>query len=165
MNTAYIALGSNLDHPLRQLRQARSAISDLRLTELLRCSSVYQTDPLGYADQPDFYNAVCAVATDLSPQALLSALQGIEHTQGRVRLHGKNGPRTLDLDILLYADQVVKQPDLVIPHAHMLERAFVIIPLLEIAPDLIVPGAGPLQGYLKSVKNQGIRKLQKSWRG
>jgi len=94
MNTAYIALGSNLDHPLRQLRRARSSIDHLPETELVHCSSVYQTEPLGYADQPDFYNAVCAVVTDLSPQALLSALQQIEYAQGRERLHGKNGPRT-----------------------------------------------------------------------
>ncbi len=165
MVTAYIALGSNLDDPMDQLYRARSAISELPETVLKHCSSIYRTKPVGYAAQPDFLNAVCAVETALSPQALLAKLQHIEQAQGRKRLPGRNGPRTLDLDILLYADRVIAQPDLEIPHARMLERAFVIMPLLEIAPHLEVPGAGPLRGYLIRVKDQGIEKLQGSWRG
>ena len=138
---AFIGLGSNLDDPPSQLHRAFSAIAKLPDTQLLAQSSLYRSAAVGYTDQPDFINAVAKVATELTPQALLQALLQIEHQQGRERTF-RNAPRILDLDVLLYDDLQLDEPGLTIPHPQMHLRAFVIQPLLEIAPDASIPGIG-----------------------
>lgn len=144
MNKVYIALGSNLEHPQAQLTaalQALNALSDSRLTAV---SSFYQSKPLGPQDQPDYVNAVACLETSLAPLALLDELQRIEHEQGRVRLR-RWGERTLDLDILLYADHIIQSERLTVPHYDMHQREFVIIPLVEIAPHLVLPNGQSIQ--------------------
>ena len=144
MNKVYIALGSNLEHPQAQLTaalQALNALSDSRLTAV---SSFYQSKPLGPQDQPDYVNAVACLETSLAPLALLDELQRIEHEQGRVRLR-RWGERTLDLDILLYADHIIQSERLTVPHYDMHQREFVIIPLVEIAPYLVLPNGQSIQ--------------------
>ena len=144
MNKVYIALGSNLANPQAQLTaalQALNALSDSRLTAV---SSFYQSKPLGPQDQPDYVNAVACLETSLAPLALLDELQRIEHEQGRVRLR-RWGERTLDLDILLYADHIIQSERLTVPHYDMRQREFVIIPLTEIAPHLVLPNGQSIQ--------------------
>ena len=144
MNKVYIALGSNLANPQAQLTaalQALNALSDSRLTAV---SSFYQSKPLGPQDQPDYVNAVACLETSLAPLALLDELQRIEHEQGRVRLR-RWGERTLDLDILLYADHIIQSERLTVPHYDMHQREFVIIPLVEIAPHLVLPNGQSIQ--------------------
>lgn len=137
MMRAYIGLGSNLDNPLQQLKQAIDAIALLPAVEMIAVSPWYKTAPVGYQDQPDFINGVVAIDTMLDPQALLLALQAIENAQGRVRdKNNRNGPRTIDLDILLYGDQRVNMPGLTIPHPRMYERDFVMRPLSDLCPEL-----------------------------
>jgi 2-amino-4-hydroxy-6-hydroxymethyldihydropteridine diphosphokinase len=136
MPDAYIALGSNLDDPARQLRAAAAALS--ALGEIAAASSLYETEPVGFRDQPAFLNAVLLLRTDLPPQALMRALLRIEQAQGRQRRQ-KDGPRTLDLDILFYGGAVIDEPGLRIPHPRLHERRFVLAPLAEIAPDLLHP--------------------------
>jgi 2-amino-4-hydroxy-6-hydroxymethyldihydropteridine diphosphokinase len=138
---AYVALGSNLDDPQRQLQSGFAAIARLPQTQLVARSSLYASAPVGYADQPDFVNAVAAIRTSLTPRALLDALLAIERVHGRVR-EFPNAPRTLDLDLVLYGERVVHEPGLSVPHPRMLQRAFVLAPLAEIAPDAVVPGPG-----------------------
>jgi 2-amino-4-hydroxy-6-hydroxymethyldihydropteridine diphosphokinase len=142
MPTAYIALGSNLPSPAGTPRQTLDAAMD-RLSELGRVaarSSYYSTEPVGYANQPEFLNAAIALETSLEPQPLLEALLAIERDFGRDRSHGiPNGPRTLDLDLLLYGDAVVNTPTLQLPHPRMHQRGFVLQSLAEIAPELIHP--------------------------
>jgi 2-amino-4-hydroxy-6-hydroxymethyldihydropteridine diphosphokinase len=136
--TTYIALGSNLNHPISQLQTAIVALKQIAHSRIISVSRFYQTAAVGFIDQPDFINAVACLETTLSAQALLLALQKIENAQGRIRQQ-KNGPRTLDLDILLYGNETITEPKLTIPHPRMYERAFVLIPLLEIAPNLVLP--------------------------
>jgi 2-amino-4-hydroxy-6-hydroxymethyldihydropteridine diphosphokinase len=142
METAYIALGANLPSPAGSPRQTLDA-AILRLGELgnfTAQSSYYSTEPVGYADQPEFLNAAIAIETTLEPQPLLDCLLAIERDFGRDRSHGiPNGPRTLDLDILLYGDYVVNTQALQLPHPRMAQRSFVLLPLAEIAPELIHP--------------------------
>lgn len=138
INTAYVALGSNLNDPERQLHMAIDALSQLPQSRLIVVSSFYQTAPVGFIQQPDFINAVACIETTLAPSELFEYLQNIENAQGRQR-HQKNGPRTLDLDLLLYGMEVMNTPDLIIPHPRMHERAFVLVPLLEIAPEIVLP--------------------------
>jgi 2-amino-4-hydroxy-6-hydroxymethyldihydropteridine diphosphokinase len=132
---SYIALGANLGDAVMAVRQAMLSISALESTTLLRSSSLYRTAPVD-STGPDYINAVVEINTGLSPMALLDALQQIEQTAGRERLYF-NAPRTLDLDILLYGDVHVDSPTLVIPHPRMLLRAFVLVPLAEIAGDRV----------------------------
>ena len=144
---SYLGLGSNLEQPRRQLQQALAALRAHPDIELLRCSRLYGSKAVGPGNQPDYVNAVAAISTSLAPQSLLGVLQGIENDQGRQRLQHW-GPRTLDLDILLYGDWVVEHPDLRIPHPRLRERAFVLVPLLEIAPELRLPDGTSLRGLL-----------------
>ncbi|WP_417535004.1 2-amino-4-hydroxy-6-hydroxymethyldihydropteridine diphosphokinase [Marinobacterium stanieri] len=144
---AYIGLGSNLDNPLRQVQDALKELQQLPQTKLVAQSSVYRSDPVGPAGQPDYINAVAALETELAPELLLDALQAIEQAHQRVRkIHW--GPRTLDLDILLYNNQVIETERLIVPHAWMLERNFVLWPLAEIAPELQLPDGSALQQHL-----------------
>ncbi|MDA1188556.1 MAG: 2-amino-4-hydroxy-6-hydroxymethyldihydropteridine diphosphokinase [Chloroflexi bacterium] len=128
----FVALGSNIGEPRAHIEQALSELSGLG--ENLLASSLYETAPVGYRDQPNFLNGVCRFETTLSPQALLASIRDIETRHNRQR-DIPNGPRTLDLDILVYDDLVLDTPELKIPHPRMIERAFVLVPLAEIAPD------------------------------
>ncbi|KUJ87259.1 MAG: 2-amino-4-hydroxy-6-hydroxymethyldihydropteridine pyrophosphokinase [Halomonas sp. 54_146] len=134
---AYIGLGSNLASPIDQVRQALSELATLPLSQLVAASSLYASRPVGPQDQPDFINAVAALDTRLSPLALLDQLQALEQ-QHRRRRQRHWGPRTLDLDLLLYADEHIDTPRLRVPHPQMNARAFVLVPLAEIAPTLVV---------------------------
>ena len=132
MSTAFVALGSNLSDPPRQLRNAVQAIERLPGTRLIAASRVYRSAAVGPGTQPDYLNAVLRLATSLAPRALLDALQGIERAQGRERRE-RWGPRTLDLDLLLYDDRRIETGDLTVPHPRLAERNFVLYPLLEVA--------------------------------
>lgn len=149
MVTTYIGLGSNLENPVQQVKQAISELSQAAGLTLGKTSSLYRSPPLGPPDQPDYINAVAEIATDLSPEQLLLNLQGIEQRHGRIRGAEKWIARTLDLDILLYGDKIITMDGLVIPHCGLYERAFVLYPLQEIAPDdLEIPGHGMLSQLL-----------------
>jgi len=157
---ACIALGANIGEPLRQIEAGFTALAALPDTRLLVRSSLYRSAPVGYADQPDFINAVAIIETSLDPHALLDALLTIERVNGRVR-EFPNAPRTLDLDIVLYGDSVVQDPGLTIPHARMLERAFVMVPLAEVAPDMRVPGRGSVRDLAARVDAASVAQLQR----
>ncbi len=156
---AYIGLGSNLADPRGQLLAALEALGRLPMTRVTAASSLYASDPLGPADQPRYVNAVAALDTGLAPLALLDALQAIESEQGRVRKAERWGPRTLDLDILLYGDHVLDEPRLRVPHYHMHARAFVLYPLAEIAADLAMPDGRPLSAWLDDCPFNGLERL------
>jgi 2-amino-4-hydroxy-6-hydroxymethyldihydropteridine diphosphokinase len=158
MHLAYVALGANLADPVAQVSAALAALTRLPQTRLLRASSLYRTAPVGIHHQPDFINAVAAVETTLSPAALLSALFAVEAKFGR-RRDFHHAPRTLDLDLLLYDEQVIDSPQLRLPHPRMHLRAFVIAPLLEIAPDCRIPGRGLATAWLPAVSGQQIERL------
>jgi len=134
---AYIGLGANIGQPALALRQAMAAIAALPGTVLTRQSASYRSAPLD-AGGPDYLNAVVEVATGLTPEALLAALQDIERVAGRTRPY-PNAPRTLDLDLLLYGDAHIDTPSLTVPHPRMGQRAFVLVPLAEIAPERVSP--------------------------
>ena len=158
MPLAYIALGANLDDPLGQLRAALDAVAALPDSRMLRTSSFYRTAPVGAPGQPDYLNAVAVLETGLAPDDLLAALLEIEHDFGRRREY-RNAPRTLDLDLLLYDDAVIDRPHLQIPHPRLHLRAFVLVPLAEIAPELRLPGRGSVAAWLPAVTTQRIAKL------
>jgi len=160
MAAAYIGVGANLGEPAEQVRSAIAALGALAGTRLVAASSLYRSAPVGYAAQPDFVNAVAEIMTILEPAPLLAELLTIERRLGRVRSF-PNAPRTLDLDLLLYGDRVIKEPGLVVPHPRMHERAFVLVPLLEIAPDAAVPGKGHVAVLLAACKNQEVEKMGK----
>jgi len=154
---AYIALGSNLEEPKRQLQAGFAALARLPDTQLVAQSSLYRSAPVGYANQPDFVNAVAVIHTTLTPRALLDALLSIERMHGRVR-EFPNAPRTLDLDIALYGERVINEPGLTVPHPRMHQRAFVLAPLAEIAPDAHVPGHGRVRDLLAAVDVASVLK-------
>jgi 2-amino-4-hydroxy-6-hydroxymethyldihydropteridine diphosphokinase len=157
--TAYIGLGSNLANPIHQINQARQAITALAETEELAFSSLYASSPMGPQDQPDYVNAVMAIATKLSAVDLLRSLQAIEQQQGRVRTGMRWGARTLDLDLLLYGEQQIELPDLIVPHLGISQRAFVLYPLQEIAPALVIPRFGRLSQLIEHCPLAGLKKL------
>ncbi|GGP27290.1 2-amino-4-hydroxy-6-hydroxymethyldihydropteridine diphosphokinase [Silvimonas amylolytica] len=161
MNTlhrAFVALGANLDDPAAQLSAAVAALGQLPATTLVKCSRFYASAPVGYADQPDFVNAVAEISTALTPDELLQGLLQIESAQGRERTF-RNAPRTLDLDVLLYDSITRHDAHLIIPHPRMHERAFVLVPLAEIAPDVVIPGLGPATTFLGKVASQSLHPL------
>lgn len=147
MATAFVALGANLDDPEAQVKRGFDELGRLPETRVVARSSLYRTAPVGYTDQPDFVNAVARIETDLEPRALLQALLDTERRRGRVR-DIPQGPRTLDLDLLLYDALQMHEPGLTIPHPRMHERAFVLTPLVEIAPDCVIPGKGRAADWL-----------------
>lgn len=157
-HTAYIALGANLDDPQATVRLALAELAGLPLSHLCASSSLYRTAPVGIAGQPDFINAVARVATELDPDRLLDELFAIERRFGRIRAE-KNGPRTLDLDLLLYDAEVRDTPHLHLPHPRLHLRAFVVVPLTEIAPDCAIPGRGTAAAWQPAIANQKIVKL------
>jgi 2-amino-4-hydroxy-6-hydroxymethyldihydropteridine diphosphokinase len=154
---AYVGIGANLGDAQGNVRDAIARLGKLPGTRVASHSASYRTAPID-SSGPDYINAVACLDTELGPHALLAALQAIELDHGRERPY-RNAPRTLDLDLLLYGDQVIAAPDLVVPHQRMLERAFVLEPLLEIAPDIDVPGRGPARNFLASVSGQAITRL------
>jgi 2-amino-4-hydroxy-6-hydroxymethyldihydropteridine diphosphokinase len=155
---AHIGIGSNQDDPVRQVRDAFEELAALPSTRLAARSSLYRTAPVGGPDQPDFVNAVARVETALTPAALLQRLLAIEQRHGRVRGE-RYGPRALDLDLLLYADEVVGARGLQVPHPRMHERAFVLLPLEEVTPGLTIPGRGPVANLLPGLAGQRVERL------
>lgn len=154
---AFIGLGSNLDDPRMQLKNALREIDQTNDVALVRVSSFYETVPVGLADQPMFVNAVAEVVTTLSPFDLLAALQAIELGHARIRGE-RNGPRTLDLDILLFNDWALDEDGLVIPHPRMHLRAFVLAPLVEIAPSVYIPGCGVATTLFAALDRSGVTR-------
>lgn len=156
--TACIALGSNLDEPRTQVERGIAALAELPRTRLLARSRLYRTPPWGVTDQPDFINAVAVLESALAARSLLDALIAIEADAGRVR-GVRNGPRVLDLDLLTYGLGLVDEPGLVVPHPRLHERAFVLVPLAEVAPDLEIPGRGRVADLLARVDAAGCLPL------
>ncbi len=153
-----MGLGANLDDPGMQVLRAFDELARLPQTSLLARSSLWRSAPVGFADQPEYVNAVAKLETDLGAEALLAGLQRIEFEHGRARSFA-NAPRTLDLDLLLYGDQVSATPDLVLPHPRMHERAFVLEPLLEVEPDVVIPGHGSARAGLASLQGQARERI------
>ncbi|MBI4741015.1 MAG: 2-amino-4-hydroxy-6-hydroxymethyldihydropteridine diphosphokinase [Betaproteobacteria bacterium] len=155
---AFVALGANLADPVAQVRAAASALAGLPQTEVVRVSSLYRTAPVGICGQPDFINAVAGLETALAARELLAALFAVEARFGR-RRDFHQAPRTLDLDLLLFDEQTIDGESLVVPHPRMHLRAFVIIPLLEIAPGCRIPGRGRASAWAPAVAMQRIERL------
>jgi 2-amino-4-hydroxy-6-hydroxymethyldihydropteridine diphosphokinase len=159
LQTVYIGLGSNLQSPIEQLNTAKGSLAELPNSHLEMFSSLYQSEPMGPQDQNRYINAVAKLSTSLTPITLLDQLQGIENQQGRVRKIEQWGPRTLDLDLLLYGDRIINSERLTVPHYGMKERAFVIVPLLEIAPELQLPNGSHIVDIMGTLSTEGITKL------
>ncbi|ENR0231309.1 2-amino-4-hydroxy-6-hydroxymethyldihydropteridine diphosphokinase [Enterobacter bugandensis] len=151
MTLAYIAIGSNLASPLEQVNAAVQALGEIPQTRIVAVSSFYRTPPLGPQDQPDYLNAAVVLETTLDAETLLDNTQRIELQQGRVRKAERWGPRTLDLDIMLFGDEVINTERLTVPHYDMKNRGFMLWPLFEVAPDLIFPDDIPLKSILDSL--------------
>jgi 2-amino-4-hydroxy-6-hydroxymethyldihydropteridine diphosphokinase len=158
--TAYIGLGANIGEPLPRLREAMEALARLPDTRLIVCSSFYRSAPIGITQQPDFVNAVCTLDTGLSAAALLQHLLEIESEHGRMRGSQPGGPRTMDLDLLLYGTERVYGESLTLPHPRMHERRFVLLPLSEIAPTLEIPGRGRVAELLRSCGGQRVERME-----
>jgi 2-amino-4-hydroxy-6-hydroxymethyldihydropteridine diphosphokinase len=156
---AYVALGSNQEDPQGQVRSALLALDTLPRTRLVRHSSLYRTPPWGVTDQPDFINAVAELDTSLEPTALMQTLLETERQAGRTREGRRWGPRTLDLDLLLYGDRQLDAPGLTVPHPRIAERAFVLLPLAELDPNLCIPGQGKVEALLDNVDAGACRRL------
>lgn len=159
---AFVGLGGNLGDAAAFLREAFAALGRLPDTRMMRASRLYRTPAWGVTAQPDFVNAVAMIETALSAPTLLEYLLRIERDAGRQRLAGgadRWGPRTLDLDLLLYGDGVIDMPGLKVPHPHLHERAFALVPLLEIAPDIRIPGQGSAGDALAAMETSGIQGL------
>jgi 2-amino-4-hydroxy-6-hydroxymethyldihydropteridine diphosphokinase len=161
VHKAYIALGSNLKNPVLQVKQAFVALSQLTNSNLIQVSSLYQSEPVGYSNQPDFINAAAEISTTLSPTELLDALLAIEKQAGRERPFA-NAPRVLDCDLLCYDNVEMDSPKLTLPHPRMHLRGFVLLPLAEIAPDFSIPNHGNVVKLAQTHLNQGIQKLDTS---
>lgn len=158
MHAAYIGLGSNLENPEHQVRSAITTLGSRRELGLQRASSLYRSAPVGHAEQPDFVNAVALLATELAPEALLDVLLALEKDFGRERSF-RDAPRILDLDLLLYDKLQTEFPGLCLPHPRMHQRAFVLAPLVEIAPDCVIPGLGPAAQWLARAATQRVDRL------
>jgi 2-amino-4-hydroxy-6-hydroxymethyldihydropteridine diphosphokinase len=155
---AAIGLGGNVGDAAATLREALQALDRLPATRLLRASPLYRTPAWGKTDQPDFVNAAALVETTLGARALLDALLEVERRFGRRREAGPQwGPRVIDLDLLLYGDRAIDEPGLRVPHPHLHERAFALLPLADIAPDMPVPGRGPVRALLSQLDATGCR--------
>lgn len=160
---AYVGLGSNLDSPVDQVTRALEELSRLPRTRLVSASSLYRSAPMGPKDQPDFINAAAALLTRLEPHKLLAELQQTEDRHERIRAGTRWGPRTLDLDLLLFGDHRVAATGLVVPHPGIAERNFVLLPLDEIAPHLVVPGLGTVRKLRNELaaSNAGQARIEK----
>ena len=155
---AVVALGANLGDPVAQLRRAFGEVGALPATRLVARSALYRTAPVGFLEQPAFVNACALVETGLAPRELLEGLLAIERRHGRVR-DVPNGPRTLDLDIVLYGDLALHEHGLTLPHPRAHERAFVLAPLLDVWPDAMIPGRGAAASFRDAVRGQAIERL------
>ncbi len=150
---AYIGLGSNLGEREVAIREALRRLDGRPDTDVLSRADVIETDPVGYTEQPRFLNTAAMIATTLRPRELLDVLLGIERELGRARAEGPRfGPRTIDLDLLLYGDETLDEPDLRVPHPRMHERRFVLEPLADLDPDIVVPGRGPVSRLLAELE-------------
>ncbi len=158
-STIYIGIGSNLEKPVQQVLQARDALAGLPDIRLLGFSPLYRNPAVGPGEQPDYVNAVAAIESRLAPHELLDALRAIEANQGRVRGSVRWEPRTLDLDLLLYGDYEISDDRLTVPHPCLQQRAFVLKPLLDIAPDLEVPGLGSVATLLGAVSQASLQRI------
>ena len=158
MTRAYVGLGSNLDEPRAQVLRALEELACLPRTRLSARSSLYRSAPLGYADQPEFVNAVAGIDTELGAAELLHQLQALEARHARTRSFA-NAPRTLDLDLLLYGDERIHAPGLIVPHPRMHERAFVLLPLAEIEPQASIPGQGSAMACLAACADQKVERI------
>lgn len=158
-SVAYIGIGSNLDDPERQVRNAIDALARLPRTRLMRTSRLFRTQPWGIAEQPAFVNAAAALRTRLSARELLDALLAIERACGRHRDGTRWGPRVIDLDLLLYGDETLDTDGLRVPHPHLAERAFVLLPLSDLDAELNVPGRGRVRELLDRVDAQGCTPI------
>ncbi|MDR9828434.1 2-amino-4-hydroxy-6-hydroxymethyldihydropteridine diphosphokinase [Vibrio sp. FNV 38] len=156
MTTVYIAIGSNMAQPVEQANLAIEALKTLPRSRFLCCSQLYSSTPMGPKNQPDYINAVVAIETDLTPLELLDCTQTIELEQGRVRKEERWGPRTLDLDLILFGNELVDSERLTIPHYGMKVREFVLYPLAEIAPNLTLPDGTELKNLLQQVDKNGL---------
>jgi 2-amino-4-hydroxy-6-hydroxymethyldihydropteridine diphosphokinase len=152
MPLVYIGLGSNLGKREATIRRALELLEDGGDIEVEAVSSLRETDPVGYEDQPRFLNGAASLRTELAPRALLERLHAVEHELGRDRSAPRFGPRTIDLDLLLYGDERIEEPGLQIPHPRLAERRFVLEPLAELDESLEVPGRGPIQALLAGLK-------------
>ena len=156
---AHVGLGANLADPVRQVQQAIRELAELPRTRLVRHSSLYRTAPVAEPDQPDFVNAVAVLDTALSPRELLQELLALEARHGRVRSK-PNAPRTLDLDLLLLGSQVISEPGLEVPHPRMHQRAFVLVPLVEVTPEALIPGRGSAAELLAHLADQSVARVR-----
>lgn len=158
MTEAYIALGSNLDNPVNQIRQAIESIEEHPEIRIKAISGFYENPPMGPQDQPDFVNVVIKISTTLSAEELLDFNQSIEHQQNRQKKI-RWGARTIDLDILLYGSHEINLPNLTVPHVGLSQRAFFAGPLFEIAPELILPNKMPLKKLIENIDCSILTKL------
>ncbi len=156
---AYIGLGSNLSDPQAQVTSALQELNSIPDTHVLKASSLYVSKPMGPSDQPDYVNAVAKISTSLSPEQLLDKLQGLEQAHRRKRDGKRWGPRTLDLDIILFGDLQMETKSLQIPHYGVAEREFVLIPLQELQANLIIPGKGAIEGLISKLPAYELKKL------
>ena len=156
---AYVGLGSNLDNPGRQIELAFELLQEIPETRLIARSSVYRSAPFGEVEQPDFINTAAALLTRLSAQDLLGEFQDIERARGRERGGVRWGPRVLDLDLLVFSDQVIEEPGLSVPHPGIVERNFVLLPLRDLAPDLVIPGLGRVAKISVNVQEPRITRI------
>lgn len=157
---AYIGLGANLDSPRKQIGQALSALSELPESKLIAVSPFYRSAPMGPPDQPDYINAAASLLTLLPARDLLAAMQAIEHRQGRRRDGQRWGPRTIDLDLLVYGNARMNEPGLTLPHPGIAERNFVLFPLRDIAPGLVIPGLASVK-TLASAADVALSTLER----
>ena len=151
MTRAFVGLGANLGDREGALRAAVGALADEAGTEVVAVSTLRETAPVGVGEQPPYLNGVVALETTLAPRELLDRLLTVEQRFGRVRVPGEHGPRTLDLDLLLYGDELIEEPGLTVPHPRLHERRFVLEPLAELAPGLVLPGRGTVESLLSGV--------------
>lgn len=156
---AYVALGSNLDDPVAQVRRAFDRLQHLKDTSLIQRSTLYASDPMGITDQPAFVNAAAGLLSQRPARELLEDLQGIERDMGRVKRE-RWGPRIIDLDLIWISGPAIDEPDLCLPHRGVSSRNFVLYPLAEIAPELLLPGHGRVRELAARVSPLGIRRMQ-----
>lgn len=156
---AYIGVGSNLEDPAAQVQRALAALGELPQTRAMRASPLYRSKPLGDLPQPDYINAVAALLTELEPQPFFQALRALETQLGREPVRAHWGPRRIDLDLLVFAGERIDTPELQLPHPGIVQRNFVLYPLADVAPDLVIPGRGPVLELARQVASSGIWRL------
>lgn len=162
MTAVYIGIGSNLDQPFDHVTQAIQDLKALPDSDYMATSALYRSAPMGPADQPDYINAVSFLQTRLAALDLLTELQAIEHAHGRIRDAQRWGPRSLDLDLLLYGEKIINDARLQVPHPGLHERSFVLYPLQDINPDLVIPAYGPLDSLIKQCPPIELERLDPS---